>query len=68
LLRSFVSFGLFTRFGGAASASAALGTGLVVWVIGSYALDLPFAYIAALGSAILAYVLTAAIEPRPAIA
>jgi Na+/proline symporter len=63
-----VSFGLFTRFGGAASAIAALAAGLVVWVIGSYALHLPFAYIAALGSAILAYVLTAAMEPRPAIA
>jgi Na+/proline symporter len=60
-----VSFGLFTRFGGAASAFAALGTGLVVWVIGSYALDLPFAYIAALGSAILAYFVVAAVEPRP---
>jgi Na+/proline symporter len=63
-----VTFGLFTRFGGAASAFAALAAGLVVWVIGSYALNLPFAYIAALGSAILAYLVVASVEPRPAMA
>jgi SSS family solute:Na+ symporter len=63
-----VTFGLFTRIGGAISAAAALTTGLVVWVVGSYGLDLPFAYIAALGSAVVAYLGVALIEPRPAIA
>jgi SSS family transporter len=65
-----VAFGLFTKWGGARSALASLAAGLVVWVIGSYVLALPFAYIAALFSSILAYVLTATFESaaQPAIA
>jgi Na+/proline symporter len=65
-----VAFGLFTKWGGARSALASLAAGLVVWVIGSYVLALPFAYIAALFSSILAYVLTATFEGavQPAIA
>lgn len=54
-----VAFGLFTRLGGAASAMAALLAGVVLWVVGSYLLDLPFAYLAALGGAVGAYLLTA---------
>jgi Na+/proline symporter len=52
-----VSFGLFTNWGGERSALAALVTGVVVWVVGAYVLDLPFAYLAALGLATAAYVL-----------
>jgi Na+/proline symporter len=63
-----VSFGLFTRIGGARSAFMALAAGLVVWVLGSYLLDLPFAYLAALGSAVVAYLVMATLEPRPAAA
>lgn len=59
-----VTFGLFTRLGGAASAFASLATGLVVWVFGSYVLGLPFAYISALGASTAAYLIAAAIE-RP---
>jgi SSS family transporter len=65
-----VAFGLFTRWGGAHSAFASLLAGLVVWVVGSYVLALPFAYLAALASAVLAYVGTAgwehATRPVPA--
>src|SRR5690606_24906524 len=50
-----VAFGLFTPFGGARSAVAALLTGVVVWVMGSYILELPFAYLAALAGAAAAY-------------
>jgi Na+/proline symporter len=51
-----VSFGLFTSWGGERSALAALVTGVTVWVVGAYVLDLPFAYLAALGLAAAAYV------------
>lgn len=54
-----VTFGLFTRRGGPRSAHAALLTGVVVWVVGSYGLDLPFAYLAALAAAAGAYIVTA---------
>jgi SSS family transporter len=59
-----VTFGLFTPIGGRLAAFAALATGVTVWVVGSYALDLPFAYLAALGSSILAYLVVALIEPH----
>ena len=57
-----VTFGLFTRIGGAASAFAALTTGVMVWVLGSYVFALSWAYLAALGGAVAAYVLTATLE------
>lgn len=57
-----VTFGLFTRLGGPASALASLLAGVVVWVVGSYVLGLSWAYLAALGSAVAAYAGTAAIE------
>ncbi|HUF70876.1 MAG TPA: sodium:solute symporter family protein [Longimicrobiales bacterium] len=63
-----VTFGLFTRIGGATSALAALGAGLIVWVVGNYVLGLPFAYIAALGSATIAYLAAGWVGPRPAVA
>jgi Na+/proline symporter len=57
-----VVFGLFTSLGGAGSAIAALLVGVAVWVVGSYVLALPYAYIAALLSATAAYVLVALVE------
>lgn len=50
-----VAFGLFAPWGGARSAHAALLTGVVVWVGGSWILGLPFAYLAALAASALAY-------------
>jgi Na+/proline symporter len=63
-----VAFGLFSRWGSAPSAFAALLVGVVVWVIGSYVLALPFAYLAALGASAAAYVVGAALEGRLAAA
>lgn len=57
-----VAFGLYTSFGRAGSAFAALIAGTTVWIVGSYLLDLPFAYLAALGSSISAYVLGGLLE------
>jgi SSS family transporter len=49
--------GLFLRVGRAASAYAALVTGLVVWVLGSYvpALAFPGVYVASLAASVVAY-------------
>jgi Na+/proline symporter len=60
-----VGFGLFSRWGGAASAFAALIAGAGVWIVGSYALGLPWAYLLALASAVLAYLAVAALERAP---
>jgi Na+/proline symporter len=49
-------FGLFTTFGRAASAYAALVTGMVVWVVGEFVLAWPTPYLASLASALVAYV------------
>ena len=54
-----VTFGLFTRFGGPVSALAALVAGVGIWVLGSYVMDLSWAYLAALAGAVGSYVLTA---------
>lgn len=50
-----VVFGLFSRRGGSPSATAALVSGVAVWVVGHYVLAVPGAYLAALGSAVVAY-------------
>jgi SSS family solute:Na+ symporter len=57
-----VAFGLFTTRGGPHSAYAALVTGVAVWGVGSYVLELPFAYLLALASAATAYAVAGAIE------
>jgi Na+/proline symporter len=59
-----VTFGLFTSFGGTRAAICALLAGVAVWVIGSYVLELPFAYVAALLSAVSAYLLAGLFEGR----
>jgi Na+/proline symporter len=60
-----VVFGLFSKHGHSASAIAALLTGVIVWIVASYILELPWAYLAALGSSLLAYVATALFESSP---
>jgi len=61
-----MGFGLFTGFGGARSAAAALVTGAGVWVFGTYVHEIPYVYLTSLAMALLAYVITAAVEKRPA--
>ena len=51
-----VLLGLYWSRGGPASAFAALVTGTVVWIVGSYVLELPYAYLASLAGSVLAYV------------
>jgi Na+/proline symporter len=54
-----VTFGLFSRRGDARSAVAALLTGVATWVLGSYVLHLPVAFLASVAAAATAYLLTA---------
>jgi len=57
-------FGLHSRFGGASSAYAALGTGMVVWAAGEYALGWTTPYVIALTAALAAYLAAAVLERR----
>jgi Na+/proline symporter len=50
-------FGLFSRFGGPASAYAALVSGVVVWAAGEYWLEWSTPYLAAVATALLAYLI-----------
>lgn len=50
-----VLLGLYWRRGGPASAFAALLTGTTVWIVGSYVLELPYAYLASLAASLTAY-------------
>jgi SSS family transporter len=50
-------FGLFTGWGGAPSAYAAIVAGGLVWAIGKFVLDVPAPYVTGLGAALVAYVL-----------
>jgi SSS family transporter len=58
-----VMFGLFTRFGDARSAVAALLVGVGSWMVGAYVLDLPYPYLTSLAMATLAYVVPAVLMP-----
>jgi len=52
-----VSFGLFTRFGGTASALSALLSGVAVWIVGHYLMtDAPYPYLCSLLAALAAFV------------
>jgi len=50
-------FGLFTGWGGAPSAYAAIVVGAVVWACGKFALDMQAPYVSGVLAALLAYVL-----------
>lgn len=59
-------FGMFTRFGGAGSAFAALVLGSVVWMVGKYVLNMPAPYLTGILAAAVGYVLAALIgRDRP---
>jgi Na+/proline symporter len=62
-----VTFGLFTQLGGPASALAALLAGVGVWVVGNYVLELPWAYLAAVGASVVAYATGALFERAHAV-
>jgi SSS family transporter len=55
-----VTFGLFTRIGGTASALAALIFGVGTWIVGAYVLELPLPYLTSLAAAAGAYLVAAA--------
>jgi Na+/proline symporter len=55
---------LFTRFGGAASAYAALLAGVVTWLLSEYVLDTEAAFLISLMSALVAYTGVALATPR----
>jgi SSS family transporter len=60
-----LAFGLFTGWGGAPSAYAAIIAGALVWATGRYALDLQAPYVTGVLAALLAYVfVTAALRLR----
>lgn len=54
--------GLFSRWGGPASAAASLLVGIVAWVLGAYVLDLPYPYLVSLAAALLAYAAVALVD------
>ncbi len=57
-----VLFGLFTKFGGARSAIAALINGAAVWIVGNYIIELELSYLLSLAAAFGSYVLMAMTE------
>jgi Na+/proline symporter len=63
-----VTFGLFTRWGGPNAAAASLLSGVAVWIVGAYVLDLSLPYLTSLAAAALAYVLIAIVKPHDAMA
>jgi Na+/proline symporter len=54
-----VIFGLFTKFGGARSAIAAMLVGAIIWIVGNYIVDLELSYLLALSGSFGIYVLIA---------
>lgn len=57
-----IVFGLFTRFGGATTAYLTLLTGIFLWLLGAYVLDLPYPYVTSLAGALAVYVGAATLE------
>jgi len=55
------AFGLFTRFGGAASAAVSICLGTAIWAVGRFVLEWEAPYLVALGCSALAYVAIAAL-------
>ena len=60
-------FALWSRYGGPASAMAALLAGIAVWIPGHYIYALPYDYLASVGAAFGAYLLVGAMEARPSV-
>jgi SSS family transporter len=58
--------GLFTRFGGPVAAVSAMISGVVVWCVGTWAVEIPLVYLTSLGAAAVAYFVAAGFEGRNA--
>jgi Na+/proline symporter len=56
-------FGLFTRYGGPASAYGALSAGMLVWLVAKFAIGFHAPYVVALAAALAAYVALAGYGP-----
>jgi Na+/proline symporter len=54
--------GLFSRWGGPASAAAALLCGIGAWVAGAYVLAVPYPYLGSLAAALAGYAVAALVE------
>jgi len=61
-----MTLGLFTRWGGARSAYAALAAGIGVWILAEHIAGAPYPYLLSLGAAVGAYATAALIRPRGA--
>ncbi len=61
-----VLFGLYTRIGHAVSAASALLTGMVVWILGHYMVELTAPYLTSLAASLIAY-LTATVWENSAV-
>jgi SSS family transporter len=60
-----VALGLFTRWGGVWSATAALLGGIATWVLGAYILAFPYPYLTSVAAALTLYLAAAAVERAP---
>lgn len=58
--------GLFSRWGGAASAMASLLAGVIAWILGAYVLHFAYPYLVSLAAALAGYALAAGLERGPA--
>jgi solute:Na+ symporter, SSS family len=58
------AFGMFTRFGGAASAAVSILLGTAVWAAGRFILEWEAPYLVALGVSAMAYIAIAALQRR----
>ena len=59
-----VTFGLFTRWGGALAAAASLIAGVVTWILGAYVLAIDLPYLTSLLASIAAYFSVAIVQKQ----
>jgi len=62
-----MTFGLFTRLGGARSAVASVVAGVATYVLGAYVFPFPYPFLSSLGASGLAYLGGSLIERGPAV-
>jgi len=62
-----MTFGLFTRVGGARAAVASVVAGVAVYTLGTHALGIPYPFLSSLAASTLVYLAVAALEPAAAV-